>query len=75
MALGEIEVRLNAGKFKARIKANDLKVAMMQALTLAKSADEITTILEVAKAEAEKQKGEISGELEAVIKDATAMAE
>jgi hypothetical protein len=41
MALGEIEVRLNAGKFKARIKANDLKVALMEQLQLAKSSDEI----------------------------------
>jgi len=48
MALGEIEVRLNAGRFKARIKAHDLKVAMMQSLQLAKSADEIKAILDIA---------------------------
>lgn len=74
MALGEIEVRLNAGKFKARINAHDLKVSMMEKLQLAKSADEVAEILEVAKKEAENQKGAIKGELADVLADAEKMA-
>jgi len=75
MALGEIEVRLNAGKYKARINANDLQATMMQSLQLAKSADEITTILDAAKAEAANQKASIKKEMDNIIADAEAMAE
>lgn len=74
MALGEVEVRLNAARYKSGLAAHALKENMMSALDIAKSQERVTEILAAAKEEAAVQKIQNEEMPNDVIADAEAMA-